>query len=273
MRLEELTKKLDALQPGERLAVDGVPDHVYHAAPGIGSTLMKAASKSMAHFKAARDNVSEPTPQQQAAYDVGNALHTLVLEPDLFLDRFVVQPEDIPRRAGKKWELFKAQNADKTILSVSQLATAGAMADSVYDTCGRFFQGGEAEKSYWFKHPGGLLLKARIDYQAGDAIVDLKSTKHDTGEQFLRAVKYDYDQQDALYRYVSGLPDMIYVGVGKLAPYPPFLAKQGAAVREMAEARLESTIQDLIFAHEFNEFPGVAPELYETELKPWEITA
>lgn len=256
-----LQKKLDALKPGERICLQNISEDMYHAADGIGSTLLKAATKSLAHYQHAKDDVSSADH-----FVVGHAAHTMVLEPIKFDQRFVVQPEDIKTRRGKKWDDFYEANADKEILRQSDNEIVNDMANAIFDACGKLFVNGKAEISYWYRHPNGLLLKARVDYKNGDGIIDLKTTRHDTPKKFSNAVKYDYDMQDAHYRLVTGLSDMIYVGVGKTAPYSVFIAKQGQDVRAKAEAKLEGILADIAYAEEYNDFPNLPVEMVVTEL-------
>ena len=223
--IKGINKKIAALAVGERLVLPRIDEEVYHATDGIGSTLMKAACTSMAHYKAQRDHQKVYTPATQTAFTVGHAAHCLVLEPELYDKKFVIMPSTIKRKAGKDWENFKAANHNKDILTMEQDGEVGAMADSVLDQCGRFFTDGDPELSVWYKHESGLILKARVDYQLGDALIDLKTTRHETAHKFNQSVKYDYAIQDAHYRLATGLADMIFVGVGKSAPYSAFLCK------------------------------------------------
>lgn len=271
MKLNELNERIQSLKVGERLELEKIDESLYHRSAGIGSTLMKAATKSMAHYKCGLEETNDVSAAAQKAMDIGSAVHCLVLQADLYEREFVKQPAEIKIRNGKKWEEFQQQHIGKTILTETDESQASAMADAILDDAGRFFLGGTPEVSYWIRHETGLILKARIDYRLGDAAIDLKTTKHETPEQFKRAVKYDYDMQEALYRRVTGVADMIFVGVGKSAPYSVFLCRQGQLVREQAEKALDRAIAAITEANEFQSFPRVPAELVETELTAYEI--
>ena len=64
---QALHAAIGSLGSGERLAVSGVPESVYHASGGIGSTLMRAAMKSMAHYKYELDREREETADMMMA--------------------------------------------------------------------------------------------------------------------------------------------------------------------------------------------------------------
>lgn len=266
-----LKKKIDALKVGERLILQNVPDHIYHQSSGIGSTLLKAAMISMAHYKAARDKKKLPTKAQQKIYSLGSATHTLVLEPELWESQYIVQPTEIKVRRGKVWDAFQEKHAGMTIITHDQMEAAGAMAEAVMDQCGKWFMDGKPELSYWYRHETGIVLKARVDYQKGDAIIDLKTTKEETPSMFAYKVKKYYDVQDALYRMVTGLADMVFVGVEKEAPHSVFLSKTGTLLRQRSTIKLEKMItKQFAFAIETNEFPFHPLEIVEAELTPYE---
>lgn len=271
MNWTKLNQEIEKLKPGERMVVQHYPEALYHASPGIGSTLLKAATQSMAHFKAAREQDVDHSPQALKAMAIGSATHCMVLESEAYADRFVVQPDTIKMRKGKAWEEFQEEAGDREILTQADEDLASTMALAVLEGAGQFFLGGESEKSYWYRHTNGLILKARVDYQVGDAIIDLKTTRHENPEQFKKAVKYEYDMQDALYPLVTGLKDMIFVGVGKGKPHPVFLCKQGAQVREQAVKTMLATLEAIETAEEFEQFPNMPVELVETEFTPHEL--
>lgn len=260
MQIHELDAEIEALKPGEVLTKSGLPDHVYHMSTGIGSSAMREAVKSMAHYKTYLEQERSPTPDMI----IGSAIHTLVLEFDRFFDRFTLQPDDLTPGNNKAWKEWKSKQR-LPILTQSDWDLINFAYLSVMDHAGGYFQGGEPEKSYWRRHPSGLILKARVDYQDGDLAVDLKSTKADTPQKFLNTIKYDYHIQDALYRYVTGLPDLIFIGVCKQPPHAIYAGRQSASLREKTDELIEATIQAIQVAEEFDDYPLPPVEILETE--------
>ena len=263
--MDELHEFINDLEPGTRLTVYGLPEEIYHAAPGLGSTAFKEAQKSMAHYKVYRDEEREP----KKAFEIGSAVHTLTLEPELWEERYIKQPAEFKTKASKAYKEWAAQHESKTVLTADEISEVEGMTDALLNNAGQFLIGGHAEVSFWYKDKSGLVLKSRVDYLLGDGAIDLKTRRKPMGSEphdFTRFVKYEYDLQDALYRRVSGVTDMFYIGVGKYKPYPVFLRKQGEDVRERAEKKLDKLIGQIKTAEEFDEYPAYPLELIETGL-------
>jgi len=269
---EGLKKKIKALKVGERIRLLGLDEDIYHAAEGVGSSLLKQAAHSLAHYKAALDKSieEERTQAQKDRLAEGSATHCAVLQPEIFDDVFIVIPETIKRRAGKDWTAFKEANPDKVILLRKSMDLVNNMSNSILDSVGHYFIDGEPEVSYFYRHETGIILKSRIDYERGDALIDLKTCAADSPFKFMKVVKYDYDWQDALYRKVTEKDEMLFVGVELKAPNSVFLTKQGSDVRIRSERRLNLILEQLAFAIEFQEFPAFPVELIETELTSFE---
>lgn len=258
--IEGLNEEIAALKVGERLVKSGVPEHIYHQTEGLGSTAFREAVKSMAHYKIYKDEEREQTIDMIK----GSAIHTLILEPDEFFNRFVFQPDHLKPGNNNAWKDWKAQQT-LPVLTRAVMGPITAAADAVMSRAAAYFTGGEQEKSYWFRDPSGLILKARVDYELGDLAVDLKSTKDDTPRKFLNTIRYDYHLQDALYRRVTELPEMIFIGVCKQPPHQIFAVNQCAALRAKADALIDETIKKIQIAEEFDDYPLPPIELLETQ--------
>lgn len=268
--LESINAQIDALATGERLCLHNIQSEIYHATNGIGSSLLKQASISMAHYKHRLEGQWEPTDATKSALVVGNATHCLVLEPDLFDARYIEMPAEIKIRSGHKWEAFKQKHADKHILNRREMEDVVEMANAIQDEVGEMFTDGHAEVSYWYKDKSGLILKARLDYTVNRRIIDLKTNKATTPYQFCNIIKKDYDIQDALYKKVTGMESMTFVGVCNNNVHSLFLSQQGEDAAELGRLKMENTINELAFAIEFNNYPGYALETTTTELTPYE---
>ena len=262
MRQEEISalySEINSLEAGQVLVRQNISDYVYHQSPGYGSTAIREACKSMAHFKLYLEADREPTPDMI----LGQAIHTLTLEPDLFFDRFVIAPEDLTPGNNNAWKAWKAAQS-KTIITRAQMKVVGQTSESVMTRAHSFFSGGQAEKSYWRRDPSGLILKARIDYEKGDLGIDLKSTKAENKHKFMNTIKYDYAIQDALYRLVTGLADLVFIGVCKTPPHAIYGGKQSEKERGYALASIETAINQILIAEEFNDYPLPPIEILET---------
>ena len=267
MNAQEINELTDKLAAGERLELSRVPEDAYHQANGLGSSLLKAASVSLAHYKAEKEKEREPTDAMQ----VGSAVHCLVLEPELWEEKFVQLPVKIKVRRGKEWEAFKSEHGDKIILTADQVARAGGMAESLDAAAGHLIVKGDPEKSYWYRDPEtSLLLKSRIDLQVGDGAVDLKTTAAENAYQFAQRVKLDYHMQDALYRYVSSLNDMIFLGVYSKSPFTPYMSKCCQRTRQLSDELMHDLFKQIKLAEALGDFPHKPLEMVVADIKSWE---
>jgi hypothetical protein len=162
--------------------------------------------------------VSGTLPRQRGdspVLAVGQALHTLVLEPDLFSGRFTVPPEFAPdgakwdrRKTAHKdwWKEYEQQAGSKTLLTAEQHESVQGMAAALqaHGTASAYLeQPGEIEQSVLFQHCG-VQCKARFDkvVKNCDWVIDLKSTSANLSsyrEIAKTILQYGYHRQMALY--------------------------------------------------------------------------
>lgn len=272
--LAAVAREVEALGPGQSIMLEGLEADIYHKAPGIGSTAMRAASQSMAHYDSYMNGsgsmLSSITLKNMR---IGSATHCLILEPQRFNERYAVMPPDIKQRRGEKWDEFVQSVGSAQILSEDENDLSNCMASALRrSNAAQFFRNGQSEVSFFKRHETGLLLKARVDYMVGDLGVDLKTTSKEKPDDFAVTVKYEYNIQDALYRLVTGINDFIFVGICKKKPHEIFTAKQGAKPRQAADKLLEETITSLVAAREFGEFNPKPIKMVETDLSAWELS-
>lgn len=263
---ESLNDRIEKLQPGERLRIENLPFEQYLAAPGIGSTLLKAATKTMEHYELTKLSKNKVSRATQQSFNIGTAVHSMVLEPDKFFNENIIGPEGAEDKRLAPWKSFAKEHKDseKTLLKYSEYEQVLVMAEKVTDKAGVLFSGGQAEVAYWYRCPEtNLILKARADYQSGDGLIDLKTGRFNTPDEFMRTVLYDYSIQDGLYRLVTGLKDMIFVGVTSAEPHSVFSVRESEEVRAGSKIIIEHTLQAIRFAEETNTFPGYDFEVLE----------
>lgn len=214
------------MQPG---IYSDIPNDDYHRGAGISKSGLDLIRRSPMHYKARIDaaNDNEPT----AAQAIGTAFHLLLLEPDDFAKRYVVKPENAPKRPtsvqrnAKKpspetieaiafWDQFEIENAGKIVLDADENEQLLAMAHSVrkHPAANALLTGapGVAELSaYWIDPTTGVLCRCRPDYWRVDGIVvDLKTTEDASPEGFARSlVNWRYHVQAPFY--LDGLAETI----------------------------------------------------------------
>jgi len=166
----------------------------YHAHPALGSSRLRELLKSPAHFRA---NLRRETE----ALQLGSLVHTLVLEPHAFPERYLV----VPRIDGrtKEGKAAKAALADDPRIAVDgeTMAEASACATSIMSH--RVYQqirDAQVEHTvFWTDKETGIECKARFDV-LGPLLVDLKTTRDASPKGFQRAIAtYGYHIQAAHY--------------------------------------------------------------------------
>jgi hypothetical protein len=191
----------------ESIGLLHMPAEQYHALSAIGHSGLVRIMRSPAHLRDYLSNAPEPTPAMQ----LGTAFHTALLEPDAFVQQFVVAPRfDRRTKEGKAAaEAWDADNAGKTPLTADQMATIQLMSSSVRAHAGaaRLLESGLAEMSgFWIDRETGIECKCRPDFlaMAGEmatGIVDVKTCCDASADGFSRAIaNLGYDLQAALYQ-------------------------------------------------------------------------
>jgi exodeoxyribonuclease VIII len=269
MKLEEINDFTKKMKPGERLRLVGIDDSIYHASNGIGSTDLKRFIDSPAGF------MYGPKFEQKDCFDLGSAVHTLVLEPDKFDDNYVEQPSEIKTRRGKEWDKFKEENAPKVILKADDMERARNMSSSVLTSHQNWFQSGDPEVSYWYKHENGIITKSRVDYQIESLAIDLKSTSDAHPESFeKKAIDFGYHIQNQLYIMTTGLDDFVFVVVNNKEPYQvvgPMMFEDEA--KRYGKMLVMKALEDFFLCTKEQEWPNYTDykdgEMVMMGLKPW----
>lgn len=218
----------------------------YHKDPALGSTSLKTlATRTPAHYQYDLER-----PKHSAAFDLGTAAHSLILEQD----ESGVVVIDVEAKRGKVWTepADAATAAGKIALTSKEWAQVTAMRDAVmaHPLARAALEGGTPEQSVFWDHESGTALKCRPDMlhrggKLGNLIVDLKTVQSADPREFARsAATFGYHIQQAHYQ--AGLNaatgedfDFIFVLIEKSQPYFPAVvqldAEDVARGAEMAE--------------------------------------
>lgn len=198
-------------------------DHVSNA-PGLLSWSKKA-----------------PSDESSAAALVGTALHTLLLEPNLFESQYAIEPTGLDRRTkvGKaNAELFEQEVASKglIVLTSQEWDMLQAQRDSVmaHAEARALLESkqGKAELSVFWQDPDtGLECRCRPDWWAyPEVLLDVKTTDDPSAWAFGKSTNdYRYHVQDSFYSdgcsIASGtnIEEFLFLAIGKkreLGRYP-----------------------------------------------------
>jgi exodeoxyribonuclease VIII len=197
-----------------------MPAEKYHAVDALSKSMMSKILKSPAHYRAALDEHQEPTKSMQ----MGTAIHTAVLEPQLYSQVVAVVPPDIDGRTkeGKQW---KEQHKSRIHLTHAEDIDVQGVANSVrrHPFWDIIHLPHQIEASVFAQdEETGIALKARPDLwtEGGHTLVDIKTTDDASPEAFLRTIaSFGYHIQAAHYMAMTGADNFIFVAVERKAPY------------------------------------------------------
>jgi len=260
-----------------------ISNEAYHSGPGVSKSMLDTLDRSPMHYWAAHLDPERPAKESAPHFDTGSAVHTLVLEPDLFDEEFAIAPA-LNRRTkeGKKaWAEFMEENAGKILLTREQYDEARRMADSILAVplARQLLQGGTREKSfYWTDEETGLLCRVRPDYLRPDILVDLKTTKDASNQGFTKTIaNYRYYVQAPYYchgvKEATGgrvAPEyMLFLAVEKTPPYPcNFFVLDERSWRE-GERAFRDGLNTLKRCMDENHWPGYGETIKKASLPTW----
>lgn len=146
--------------------------------------------------------VAEDAPPQEynPAFAFGSYMHSLILEPDLVAKEYAIFEGAV--RRGKKWEEFKEEYKDRTIITQSQKQQGKFMYNAYMENqqATELIKDGTPEETLAVELDG-VKCKVRCDYRQGNMISDVKTTFYGVSrdEVINTCIKYDYDLSAALY--------------------------------------------------------------------------
>lgn len=245
----------------------------YHA---IKSHLSRSAlmdfDKSPYTYWAKHINPDRPKKDATPAMQIGSAFHTLILEPHLFEQQYLILPEkvllkdvgkeayDEYKKAEKEAEICK----DKVVLSRHDYTRLLAM-QTAFNRNGKakeLIEGAIYESSYFWKDAhSGLMLKARPDVLHGNMIIDLK-TCADASPRACQAemVKYGYHVQGAMIRdgveEIEGrrINNVINICVESQYPHNTAICMIDEYAIDAGQVKYKNILLELKNAIEYNSF-------------------
>lgn len=240
----------------------------YHSVDALSATGLRHLARSAWHFK----NRREITPTRPMLR--GTLVHCARLEPAAMEQRYVVVPDDAPRRPSKTqwnakkpsaesvaamewWAEFQKRCETKEIVTAEDFEMTRMQLAAILqnDTLAELFSRGYGECSVFWNDPQtGVACKARPDWvhplnAKQVKLVDLKSTADESPNGFGRsAASFGYHRQRA--HYVAGFEaatglevvDFVFAAVTSA---PPVLAVPFVLTDEIA-AQGNEEVRELI---------------------------
>ena len=245
----------------------------YHLDPSISASAVKTVvQKSLAHWK-----YGERRPS--VAFDLGTAVHTLVLEPQL-ASTVRCGPET---RRGKEWkEAYEAAEAEGCVLLTEgdyRLAVDMAQAVRANPAAAQLLSGNMTAEPSIFARDAihNLDLRCRPDGWRKDiaAVIDLKTTVDASPEGFAKQVaNLGYHVQEAFYRKVMSLADIeidrfVFVAVEKEPPFAVGVYELDWRSLDEGKAAVEYGLELISKASKTGEFGTGYGDLKALQIPSW----
>lgn len=159
-------------------------------------------------------------------FDLGTAIHEIIMEPHLFDSHFSIHPKfDKRTKKGKEdYELFAKANEGKILLDEEQYSMISNIRDNALKnkTLQRFIEDSYKEVSiYTVDEKTGLKIRLRPDMlcKSMSTIVDIKSTQSAHPSSFKRSVfSFGYDITDQFYTKFSKRENYVFCAAEKDEP-------------------------------------------------------
>jgi hypothetical protein len=207
-----------------KIELKEISNEDYHAADAISRSGLVKFIQGPNHYKAYK----EDPPKSSPAMNIGSAFHTLVLEPHLFNDEFLVAPEGMKFNTKAGIE-FKKENVGKTIIKHDEMKSISAMAELLlaHPTFQVIKEKSHIEQSFFWEQEG-VKLKTRPDMVAPELnlICDIKTTSFLNRRKLAYKVRdFGYDIQAAMNIkaceefYQKGFPGFVLIFIENKAPY------------------------------------------------------
>lgn len=253
----------------EQGIVHDLPNNVYHAQAALSKSQLADFMVCPANYYGLHRDPDRPPREEKPSQRAGTLLHTLVLEPDTFKDRYAVGP-NVSSRATKEWKTWEAGlPAGVTALKSDELAEGQKQAASLRTQAevAELLSSGHAETSiFWICPRTGLRLRCRPDWlhetPDGWIVLDLKTGPADPWAFSSQIARMTYHIQDAMYSegiaIATGKPVLAFVFgvVDTSAPFLSMCATIDDTGRESAARTFHKSLDDFARCLEKDEWPG-----------------
>jgi len=253
-----------------------LPNEEYHSMEGISKTNLDWINKSPAHFRYNRAHPMKQTP----AMAIGSAVHSAVLEPDLFLKEYC-KAEKFDRRtkAGKEaYADFEAQNEDKIVIDTETYDMVMAMSDKVNSIpmFRNIMDGAKTEVSAFYNW-SGILRKSRADIFREDGILaDLKTCEDASYDAVQRSiVNWRYYVQSPFYldNFTAATHrkynQFIFIFVEKKPPYGVAFYAAGKEMLNKGTVAYKRNLDTYRECLETDVWPDYPETIIDVSLPPW----
>lgn len=245
-----------------------LPNEIYHSLPSLSKSQLADFMVLPENYYWKHLDPDRPPREETVGQRSGTLLHTLVLEPHTFKDRYAVGP-DVSRatKAWKEWEATLPRGVcaikpDEFVAGQKQAERLRA-----HPEVAEILSSGVAEASvFWIDEETGLHCRCRPDWlhDAGHGWIalDLKTGPAGPFEFGGQCFRMSYDMQDAMYsegiERATGKPVLAFL-FGVVETTYPYLASCGALddeSRASGRSRFRRTIRHFAECKARNVWPG-----------------
>lgn len=228
------------------------------------------------YFKAYEEDKSAKQNSNERHFQIGSAVHELVLEPHLFWTNYAVTPKfDLRTKVGKEGlAQFQAESVGKTLLNEDEVKLATAMANegTKNPTFMELIKESYRELSCYTKDIyTGLLIRMRPDSFAKNksTIVDVKTCQDSSPKAFKRDIyKFGYYISASFYMDFLRREHYVFCAMEKNEPHQTALYELDDEMVEMGRKQYRMALDllkwslDNNYWCDYNEFE-ILKECYD----------
>jgi hypothetical protein len=248
-------------------------DDYHNDKSSISRSALMDFKKSARHYWAKHINPDRPIEEKKPSWEFGTAFHTFVLEPQLFEENYIIEPEkvllkDVGRPA---YDFYKNQmdeilKSNKKIIAFENWQTLIAMNEALKKHPKyKLIEDALIESSYfWNDADSGLIVKCRPDILQPEIYIDLKTIEDASPESYQREmVRYGYHIQAAMVkdavRILTGeeIKMCINICVEKKYPYSIGVYIIDDSALEIGQIEYKELLLDMntcIFSNTYNDY-------------------
>ena len=245
------------------------PDHIYHAHKALSrEPLLTILRKTPQQAKLALTTSKPSTP----AMDFGSAVHTRLLEPELYDDQIEVFSETL--RNSNKFRAAREVLPDgKRLIDRTESALIEQMetAFRAHPECQEIMESAAYIETscYWREFERELDLRCRADIVTDTGFIfDLKTTTDVSERAIMETIRrYDYLFQAALYCRgfsinLRKLHDWGWIFIQKSEPFDIVVVRPDPADLEHADTEVELALERWAECEQTKSWPGYPSKLY-----------
>ena len=254
--------------------ITDMPFADYLKARGVSKSALDRIERSPAHYKYA------PWKEPTRAMVIGSAIHTAVLEPDTFAERYTLT--QAAKRTDKAYRDAVAERGPDYTLTATEASHIVGMQAAVHahPEASKLLRACDAfEVSGFVVDPEtGLQLKSRPDgLNDAGLIIDLKKCQDARADAFSRAVAaYGYHRQAALYsdqyQWITGKrPEFVFVAVEEEPPHAVAVYRLDDESIEIGRHEYRRALSLLAECRRTDSWPAYSDDCEVIGLPGWKI--